>query len=390
MSATPTTATGKPRLDALHGIRFFAAMHVVLIHFGVDDFDHVPRWLYEIIFGAPPVLSLLFVLSGFVVTYGYGQAIADGQLDARTFWVGRFARIYPLYVGAFLLDAYMLAQRATTFPGTYGIGAGLYVVGMQSWWPPYDHAFNGPAWTISTELAFYVLFPWLVVRVLRMRRWQILGAMALLWIYIVAVPLVVTITKADGPYELPVMFFHDLVRRSPLTRVPDCLLGVGTAVLFLRARAKGPIAHGGLMAIAGIVVSLTIVSKRYVWFGADCDLTIGNGTLAPLFCLIIYGLAAGGFPSRVLATRTLVHLGVSSYAMYIFQFPLHDFFLGRVLPRWEEAPGHLWQWILVLVTFGVVVHDHVEEPLRRAIVGYSKRIDRTYRARSTSSCDVRE
>jgi peptidoglycan/LPS O-acetylase OafA/YrhL len=389
MSETATTATGKPRLDALHGMRFFAAMHVVLIHFGVDRFDRVPRWMYEIIFGAPPVLTLLFVLSGFVVTYGYGEDLAAGKLEAKTFWIGRFARIYPLYAAAFALDLIMTAQHRSVREGSYFVGGVLYLTGLQSWWPPYDHAFNGPGWTLSTELVFYMLFPWVVVRVLRMPRWQILAAMFVLWVYAVAVPLWVTVVNPDGP-ERPVMFFHDLARRCPLARVPDCLLGVGTAVLFLRARARGPIAYGGAMAIFGIVVSLTIVSKRYLWFGPACDLTIGNGALAPLFCLIIYGLSAGGIPSRILATPTLVHLGVSSYAMYIFQFPLEDFFETFVVPRWTETPWYLAQWIVVLVTFGVVVHDWIEEPLRRAIVRYSRRTDRTYSARSTSSCAVRE
>jgi peptidoglycan/LPS O-acetylase OafA/YrhL len=385
MSDTSTTATGKPRLDALHGVRFFGAMHVVLRHFAVDEFDGAPRWLRDLVFGAPPVLSLLFVLSGFVVTYGYGEALANRSLDARTFWIGRFARIYPLYVAAFALEVLNDAQHRTAHAGSYAGGAILYLTGLQSWWPPYDLMFNSPGWTLSTELAFYVLFPWIVVRVLRMPRWQILAGMTVLWLYVVAVPLWVTALRYGGPTTLPVRLLHHLARRSPLMRVPDCLLGVGTAVLFLRAREKGPIAHGGLMAIAGMVASASIVVLAYGRFGESCDLTMGNGALAPLFCLLVYGLAAGGAPSRLLARPALVHLGVSSYAMYIFQYPLQELIEGIVLPRWFETPTHLLQFVVVLVAFGVVVHDHVEEPLRRAIVRYSRRIDRTYSARSISS-----
>src|SRR5690348_9842412 len=86
-------------LNALTGLRFFAAFYVVIFHFGKYHLASAPHWLFNIGRSGYIAVGLFFVLSGFVLTYTYlGGAAPWTRLDKRTFWVARLARIYPLYV----------------------------------------------------------------------------------------------------------------------------------------------------------------------------------------------------------------------------------------------------------------------------------------------------
>jgi peptidoglycan/LPS O-acetylase OafA/YrhL len=90
-------------LDGLMGIRYFAAISVVLVHQG-----------YAVMTTA---VTFFFVLSGFVLAYNHivqsgdeagsnpfsGPAPCGMNVDVRTFWIARVARIYPAYLLALLL-----------------------------------------------------------------------------------------------------------------------------------------------------------------------------------------------------------------------------------------------------------------------------------------------
>jgi len=43
-------------------------------------------------------VDAFFILSGFVLTHAYRQALEDGQLNYRRFLAARFARVYPAHI----------------------------------------------------------------------------------------------------------------------------------------------------------------------------------------------------------------------------------------------------------------------------------------------------
>ena len=88
------------RLNALTGLRTFAAVNIVFFHFSN------PQW-----FGifAPVVnagfasVSYFILLSGYVLAYNYGARARAGQLDVWRFYKARFTRLYPIYLLSLIL-----------------------------------------------------------------------------------------------------------------------------------------------------------------------------------------------------------------------------------------------------------------------------------------------
>ena len=80
------------------------------------------------------------------------------------FWLARFSRLYPVYIFSLIVSLGMLAAEfhAHSRP-IFVTGIGLTLLLVQGWSPTLSTFWNTPAWTMSTEVFFYLIFP-LVVR----------------------------------------------------------------------------------------------------------------------------------------------------------------------------------------------------------------------------------
>ena len=98
MKVAATPPPHKPLLPALTGLRWFAAMWVVLLHFGQALIPFGPPVLRNISSCGYAAVGLFFVLSGFVLAYNYLDS--DGRLvvTKEKFWTARFVRIFPTYL----------------------------------------------------------------------------------------------------------------------------------------------------------------------------------------------------------------------------------------------------------------------------------------------------
>lgn len=138
----------------LTGLRWFAALGVFLYHFGNPAW--LPNFFKNIHLNGLFGVQFFFVLSGYVLTTRY----LEESPRAGRYAVARFARIGPMYYVGLALSVVYFAHQ------TDGMDFGLlavHSVGLQAWNAEMDKAisFNGPAWTISVEILFYALFPFL-------------------------------------------------------------------------------------------------------------------------------------------------------------------------------------------------------------------------------------
>ncbi len=89
-----------------------------------------------------------------------------GQLDTVRFYKARFTRLYPIYLLSLLLAWRMVPlEYGAHTHAMFWAGMVLSPLLLQGWIPSIATFLNTPAWTMSAESFYYVLFPW-------MARWK--------------------------------------------------------------------------------------------------------------------------------------------------------------------------------------------------------------------------
>src|SRR5690242_16068250 len=131
--------TRRPDLPALTGLRFVAAVWVLLFHTARERSAGVPVIGQLIDIGYVGV-SLFFVLSGFILVYTYWRE--DGDLNARSFWWHRVARVVPVYWIAWLAAApFAISRMNGAHLATTGV---LSASLLQAWVPQSACKWNCP------------------------------------------------------------------------------------------------------------------------------------------------------------------------------------------------------------------------------------------------------
>src|ERR1700752_5340781 len=106
------------QLPALTGVRFLAALHVVLFHYATDALSNAHWSVRALLAAGPSAVGLFYVLSGTVLSYSGTNGAGGLSRSRNAFWRARFARIYPTYLLALLLDApFFLSALLKTHTG---------------------------------------------------------------------------------------------------------------------------------------------------------------------------------------------------------------------------------------------------------------------------------
>lgn len=347
------------------GLRAFAALNLVFFHF--SD----PRsfgWFAPIVYNGYTSVSFFLLLSGFILTYNYGERAAAGGLRKREFWIARLSRLYPVYLFTLLVSTGMLIEEFhSRSHGSFALGALLTPLLLQGWHPMLATFWNTPAWTMSTEAFFYVIFPFVVVwRRPRHLGW-LLALMAALWLSGMVLPALYTWLHPDGelvPDRYSAGIWLRALKFTPPPHLPSFLFGVALADLNDRMPRANyfrlALVAGGL---AGLYSVLYFADRiPYVF--------LHDGLLMPLFGSVILGLAGRNAISQFFSFVPFVRIGEASYCLYLLHFNLWDL-LHRLgwMQRTHLIDLDPWISYLMLVTGAVITMRFVERPGQRWIRG---------------------
>ncbi len=341
--------------------RYVAALWVVAFHLQPIDRESEP--VRNLIGSGYVACSFFFVLSGFVLAHSNLDASGALISSARSFLDRRVLRIAPAHLIALAALVVVMTSRAmltwqsaTETPGTL-VGSALLV---QAWDPRFATSWNFPAWSISVELAFYLLFPVLAPRLARMRALHGLAVVGVLWTLPLWADCVWVHALPDGtttPSTPELAFWHNALRYHPLARLPEFAVGVWLARAFVARGAQAwEKQHGAAIAFASataVAVCVTLLGERPYPFSSTL--------YTPAFALLIYGLASWDDARGTKNTGRLFEvLGDASYPLYILQIPV-------ALALGAYRPHSFRRWLLclaVLHLFALIVSRMIERPLR--------------------------
>jgi peptidoglycan/LPS O-acetylase OafA/YrhL len=348
----PTTEQ-PPAIRALTGVRWFAALWVVIFHFGPSIATVIPVWV-----ALKPIWStgligvdLFFFLSGFIISYNYLHQFKRFEFSRYLHFLAlRLARIYPVYLFTLLviavgLGASHLAHRAIFTSPIFHLKGFVENLVMVNAWHLHQPVlgWNFPAWSVSAEWFAYLFFPFAALALNRISSHiaSLLGAAISIAAYIIL----------TDHYA-----YH-----GPLIRITtEFLCGMFLFRLY---------AAGSSVRLWQWVTPLGLCALPVIWWLAS-----GNslGYLLVVDCaVLVFGLAvSNGRVAKVLGTPQLVFLGEVSYALYMvhgifylinqYFLPMHRYTHSGLIPR----VGIVLFYAVVIFGTAVGTYLLVEKPSR--------------------------
>ncbi|GAA4715621.1 acyltransferase [Nocardioides conyzicola] len=374
-AAHQPTAIVRDRFEGIEGLRGIAALSVLVHHTAnylstAANVGQVGLLTTVLAHG----LTLFFALSGFLLYKPFADAILGhrGFPSIRRYSGSRFLRIYPAYLAIFLVAAFALG--VVWLDGAPGLGVGevsgrmtdpvdilANVFVVQSYVPEALLTGIGPAWSLSAEIAFYVVMP-----VLAYGAYRIAGvtskrvAVLLPAVVLIAVGLG---TKAWIAAETSTLVGNDVsqwlwghtwtavVSRSLLAQAD--LFGYGMLVAVVLSlgggRVRAHVATTTVLLVAGLVmlrVTTTHIASVYAPVAA------GIASAFVIAAVAIPATTGTNWVAGVLRLRPFAYLGLISYSVYLWHVPViwwldeHDLVAGRGLAGFA---------VNVLVVSGVTI-----------------------------------
>ena len=352
----------KDNLPSLTGLRFPAALAVVIYHYSqaVHGFSLLPGFIVNAILCGPTAVPFFFILSGFLLAHRYPKVER-----VQRFWLSRFARLYPAYILSFLLFAPIAFQKyihAVHRPDIFFASGLLNLVMLQSW-TPLAQSWNGPSWSLSVEAFFYFLFPFIITKLINK---------PLIWIATVGTLVFASIGLAFGMGFISEPVWRSYLEDSPLLWTPLFLLGIATASILPSWKARvSPRANQFLLAGASLCLFLSAG-----FCPARFRTGLISGGAAGLLVILLLASATGDrLIDRILGNKLFIRLGSASYILYIIQAPAWHMFritsnllLRRPAMDLTVSVGQFLVFLPLLMCLSLVVQRLFENPLHQWIL----------------------
>ena len=352
---TRPNAPGAPTLPFradIEGLRAIAVIAVLLFHGDLGPFS-----------GGYVGVDVFFVVSGFLITHLLVRDLtADGVRALPTFWARRVRRLLP--ASCLVIVATLLVARSLFDPVVLrslagdATAAGLFVVNFVFAGREGDYfaAELAPSpllhfWSLAVEEQFYVIWPIVLLTVVRVGRRRTPALLALiggLWVASFLASVIISPTNGSWAfYLLP-------------TRAWELLTGAALAI------AGPPMADRLLPHVRSAIGWLGVggVMSAFLFLGTRTDFPgwIALWPVAATAAIVFAGIdSVAHGPERLLSWPPLVWIGRRSYGIYLWHWPT------LVLAAAAAGPLSVGQRVATLIgTVGLaaVTYTVIENPVR--------------------------
>jgi peptidoglycan/LPS O-acetylase OafA/YrhL len=354
----PTIGTQLPYRPGLDGLRALAVAGVVLYHAGVS-------WMPGGFLG----VDVFFVLSGYLITsLLLAERRREGRVGFKAFWLRRARRLLPavlLVVFVCLLAASTIARDDLARTRGDALASLVY---LTNWHliaasHSYFNAFGRPSllqhlWSLAVEEQFYLFWPLILLGSLKLvgRRYTVLLTVVL------ALSSTALMWGLYNPDQDPSRVYYGTDTRAS-TLLVGALLAFAWPLGGFRdevSRRAARVLDGvGCLALAGVLAFFVRVQDYDPWLYRGGFLLIALCT-AVLIAVVVHPASALG---RALGTRTLRWIGVRSYGIYLWHWPVMMLTRPGIDVPWRGTLVILAQ-IALTIALAALSYRYVEMPVR--------------------------
>ena len=363
------TKRGIQYIPAIDGLRAIAVIAVMLYHLGIP-------WIPGGFLG----VDLFFVISGYVITRLLLDSIQErGGLDLRDFYMARIRRLLPPLVFMIVVTSIVVGLWAPDTSKKFLSDAPFSLFGGMNWWlvfnnQDYFESSGRPpllqhTWSLAVEAQFYLLWPLILLLVLKYLGKRVIPAAAL------------TIAAISGITLMLVSFQIDAASSSKVSHVYfgtdthsiGLFLGAALAVswipqnfnLQVTRRAQDFIDGIGVFGFIGILATFALIDESKPTLYRIAFPLAGIFGTAILISIVH---PASRF-APLLRNKVLLWIGERSYAIYLWHWVIFQISRPQV-----DLDGENWALFLLRILLVLAMADIslrlVELPIRSGAVAY--------------------
>jgi len=324
----------RPDID---GLRAVAVLSVIAYHLGVFHMS-----------GGFVGVDVFFVISGYLISAIVFSEIASGRFSVLGFYERRIRRIFPalfcmLIVFSAVGSFYLLPTEFVDY-GKSLLSATTSVSNFYFW--QHSGYFDAPTsspllhtWSLAVEEQFYILFPICLVIVRRFFPTRLrLGVLVLFILSLAASAVTVAYNRSTAFY-------------MPYTRAWELLLGT------MLSLGMFPRLHNAVLRNIATLAGVSLILFSVFKFTQETRFP-GLAALAPCVgSMLIIGAGEFG-PSlvgRVLAWRPVVFVGLISYSLYLWHWPIIVLHAAGLSINVNDVLPHSWVTRLPGFRFDVII-----------------------------------
>ena len=348
----------RPDID---GLRAIAVLAVV-------GFHAVPNWLRGGYIG----VDIFFVISGFLISMIIFQNLETNTFSFTNFYARRVKRIFPalliVLVSCYVVGWFILLADDYKQLGLHIISGAGFVSNLTLWrevgyfdataeTKPLLHL-----WSLGIEEQFYLFWPiiaWLAWK----KKLNFITVSVVLTAISFALNIAALNTDATAAFYSPLNRFWELLCGSILayTGRPSSSDGLSKIIFRGLQPEKGTSLNNikSLIGIGMILIGFTILSSSTKFPGAWALLpTVGTS-------LIIAAGHKAWFNRNVLSNRYLVFIGLISYPIYLWHWPLLSF--ARIIATGTPSRNVRVLAVITSIFLAWATYRLVERPIRKHI-----------------------
>ena len=344
----------RPEID---GLRAISVCAVILYHCNLNFF-----------YGGFIGVDIFFVISGYLITsIILKELIKTNSFSFTHFYIKRIRRILPVLLVVIITSLpfawiILLPNNFVEFSNSiiYSIGfsSNFYFWGIDQQYgsessllKPFLHT-----WSLAVEEQFYILYPIFLFLTFKFLRKYLIHIFLLGFIFSISI-------AHWGSQNYPSANFYFLV-----TRIWELMAG---SILAYFETCLGYRSKKKFINFTMSIFGLLLIVYSIIFF----DHSVSHPsfyTLIPItgVCLIIFYSSKENFITRILSNKLLVGIGLISYSLYLWHYPIFAF--ARIIGLFEKSIFSIIYLILFTILISIFSYFFIEKKFREEKFKFNK------------------